>query len=223
MRPRFSSTFFIAMLFSLFPFSSGLCITGERILAEIQNRYEKTNDFEAYFTQEYITKIMRPSHRGEGKVYFKKKGMMRWDYTTPNQKLISDGYTLWYYQPEEKQVLISDVSSIFNEKTPLAFLAGKGNLHREFNLLNLNESTSQKGDYYIIELAPKEILTTVKRLTLLVDKKTLYVLQADVFDELGNVTRTRFEEIKTNQGLSDSLFHFSIPQGTEVIKMQGAQ
>ncbi len=211
------------MLFSLFPFSSGLCITGEGILAEIQNRYEKTNDFEAHFTQEYITKIMRPSHRGEGKVYFKKKGMMRWDYTTPNQKLISDGHTLWYYQPEEKQVLISDVSSIFNEKTPLAFLAGKGNLHREFNLLNLNESTSQKGDYYIIELAPKEILTTVKRLTLLVDKKTLYVLQADVFDELGNVTRTRFEEIKTNLGLSDSLFHFSIPQGTEVIKMQGAQ
>lgn len=221
MRIRFFLILLIAMLFFLFPFSIALCITGERVLAEIQRNYEKTNDFEAHFTQEYITKMTKPSHRGEGKVYFKKKGMMRWDYTTPNQKLISDGHTFWYYQPEEKQVLVSEVSSVFNEKTPLAFLVGKGNLHREFNLLNLNESTSQKGDYYILELAPKQIHTTVRRLTLWVDQKTFYVLQADVSDELGNVTRTRFEEIKTNQGLSDSLFHFSIPHGIEVIKMQG--
>lgn len=213
--------FFITMLFSLFPFSMGLCMTGEKILAEIQNRYEKTHDFEARFTQEYMTKMMKPSHRGEGKVYFKKKGMMRWDYTTPNQKLISDGYTFWYYQPEEKQVLVSEVSSILNEKTPLAFLAGKGNLYREFNLLNLSESASQKEDYYVIDLSPKETLSTMRRLTLWVNKKTFYILQADVFDDLGNVTRTRFEEIRTNQGLSDSLFHFNIPPGTEVIKMQG--
>jgi outer membrane lipoprotein-sorting protein len=53
-----------------------------------------------------------------------------------------------------------------------------------------------------------------------VDKKTYTVLQADVFDGLGNVTRIRFIDIKTNVGLSNSFFHFSIPPGTEVIKMQ---
>jgi len=47
------------------------------------------------------------------------------DYTVPNQKLVSDGQKLWYYQPEEKQVLISDVSSVLKERTPLAFLAGE--------------------------------------------------------------------------------------------------
>jgi outer membrane lipoprotein carrier protein len=191
-------------------------------LNEIQNRYEKTNDFEANFIQEYVGKGIRQSSRGEGKVYFKKKGMMRWDYTVPNQKLISDGHTLWYYQPEEKQVLISDVSKVLKERTPLAFLAGEGNLSRDFNLLNLNESISQKEDNYLVELAPKEPLATLAKLILTVDKKTYIVLQADVFDGLGNVTRTRFIEIKTNVGFSNSFFQFTIPPGTEVIKMQEA-
>ena len=144
---------------------------------------------------------------------------MRWDYTVPNQKLISDGHTLWYYQPEEKQVLVSDVSRVVKEKTPLSFLTGEGNLLRDFNLLNLNEPVSQKEDNYVIELAPKELLVTLAKLTLTVDKRTYTILQADAFDGLGNVTRTRFIDIKTNIGLSNSFFQFTIPPGTEVIKM----
>jgi outer membrane lipoprotein carrier protein len=196
------------------------CATGQEVLSEIQNRYEKTNDFEANFIQEYVGKGIRQSSRGEGKVYFKKKGMMRWDYAVPNQKLVSDGHKLWYYQPEEKQVLISDVSSVLKERTPLAFLAGEGNLSREFNFLNLNESVSQKEDNYVIELVPKETIPTLSKLVLTVDKKSYIVLQADVFDGLGNLTRTRFVHIKTNVGVSPSFFQFTIPPGTEVIKMQ---
>jgi outer membrane lipoprotein carrier protein len=208
------------MLFHLVFNPVAFCATGQGVLNEIQNRYEKTNDFEANFIQEYIGKVMRQPNKGEGKVYFKKKGMMRWDYTVPTQKLISDGHTLWYYQPEEKQVLVSDVSRVLKEKTPLAFLAGEGNLGRDFKLLNLNESVSQKEDNYVVELAPKEPLATLSKLILTVDKKSYTVLQADVFDGLGNVTRTRFIEIKTNVGLSNSFFHFTIPPGTEIIKMQ---
>jgi len=210
------------MLFHLVFNPVAFCATGQGVLNEIQDRYEKTNDFEANFIQEYIGKVMRQPNKGEGKVYFKKKGKMRWDYNVPNQKLISDGHTLWYYQPEEKQVLVSDVSRVLKEKTPLAFLAGEGNLGRDFKLLNLNESVSQKEDNYVVELAPKEPLATLSKLILTVDKKSYTVLQADVFDGLGNVTRTRFIEIKTNVGLSNSFFHFTIPPGTEVIKMQEA-
>jgi outer membrane lipoprotein carrier protein len=213
-------TFFAFILFHLFFNPVAFCATGQGVLNEIQDRYEKTNDFEANFIQEYIGKVMRQPNKGEGKVYFKKKGMMRWDYNVPNQKLISDGHTLWYYQPEEKQVLVSDVSRVLKEKTPLAFLAGEGNLGRDFKLLNLNESVSQKEDHYVVELAPKEPLATLSKLILTVDKKSYTVLQADVFDGLGNVTRTRFIEIKTNVGLSNSFFHFTIPPGTEIIKMQ---
>jgi outer membrane lipoprotein carrier protein len=220
MKKIFLMTFSILMLFPLILIPFAFSATGQAVLNEIQSRYEKTNDFEAKFIQEYIGKVMRQANRGEGKVYFKKKGMMRWDYTLPNQKLISDGHTLWYYQPEEKQVLLSDISKALKERTPLAFLAGEGNLGRDFNIVNLNESVSDKEDHYIIELSPKEPLATLAKLTLTVDKKSYTIHQTDVFDGLGNITRTRFIDIKTNVGLSNSFFHFTIPPGTEVIKMQ---
>jgi outer membrane lipoprotein-sorting protein len=70
-------------------------------------------------------------------------------------------------------------------------------------------------------LAPKEPIATLSKLTLTVDKKTYIVLQADVFDGFGNLTRTRFINTKTNVGVSNSFFQFAIPPGTEVIKMQG--
>jgi outer membrane lipoprotein carrier protein len=196
--------------------------SGQTVLVEIQKRYESTNDLEASFLQEYIGKVMKRPQRGEGKVFLKKKGMMRWDYRVPNQRLISNGLTLWYFQPEENQVFVSDISKVIKEKTPLAFLAGEGDLSQDFKLLNFNESISQKEENFVLELAPKEPDAALSKLTLTVDKKTYYVVQADVFDGLGNVTRTRFIDIKTNAGLSNSFFQFTIPPGTEVIKMQGS-
>jgi outer membrane lipoprotein carrier protein len=191
--------------------------TAQDILAEVQNQYEKTSDFEANFFQEYIGKVMRQSQKGEGRVYFKKKGMMRWDYKTPNQKIISDGQTLWFYQPEENQVLVSHTEKMIKE---FGFLVGEGDLRRDFKLLKVNESAPQKEDPLVMEITPKETHPAISKLILAVDKKTYLVIQVDVFDGLGNVTRTRFADIKTNTNLSSSFFQFKVPPGTEIIKMQ---
>jgi outer membrane lipoprotein carrier protein len=205
------------ILFNLLFIPGASAASGQAVLAEIQTRYEDTNDMEANFLQEYIGKVMRQLNRGEGKVYFKKKGMMRWDYRIPNQQLISDGKTLWYYQPEEKQVVISDVSKTLKE---FGFLAGEGDLERNFELVNMKEFISQGDDHFVLELIPKDPYAALSKLTLTVDKKTYYVVQTDIFDGLGNVTRTRFTDIKTNKELPNSFFQFTIPPGVEVLKMR---
>ena len=223
MKRTFLSIFAALILCNLgfIPVASG--VTGQAVLVEIQNRYETTNDFEARFVQEFVGKVMKQPQKGEGKVYFKKKGMMRWDYRVPNQKFISNGQIVWYYQPDENQVLVYDLSNLVKEKTPLAFLAGEGNLSRDFDLVNFNEAISPKEENYVVELAPKEPHAGLSKLILTVDKKTYYVNQADVIDGLGNVTRTRFMDIKTNLGLQNSVFNFSIPPGAEVLKVQEPQ
>jgi outer membrane lipoprotein carrier protein len=200
-----------------------LGVTGPAILVEIQNRYETTNDLEARFLQEFVGKMMKQAQKGEGKVYFKKKGMMRWDYRVPNQQFISNGKVVWYYQPDENQVLVYDLSSLIKEKTPLAFLAGEGNLTRDFDLVSFSEAVSPKEENYVVELVPKEPHAGLSKLVLTVDKKMYFVTQADVVDMLGNVTRTRFMDIKTNVGLQASFFNFSIPPGADVMKVQEPQ
>jgi outer membrane lipoprotein carrier protein len=195
--------------------SVGLAMESQTVLTEIQNRYEKTQDLEASFVQEYIGKVMRQPQQSEGKVYFKKRGMMRWDYKVPDQKLISDGRTLWLYQPEEKQVFVYPAEEMIKE---FGFLAGVGDLRRDFKLLNPQELAPQKEGTYVVELMPRENHPAVSKLSFRVDPKTYYIVQVDVIDGLGNVTRTRLMEIRTNQGLPDSFFQFKIPPGVEVIK-----
>lgn len=191
--------------------------TTPAVLTEIQNQYEKTADMEANFVQEYIGKVMQQSQKGEGKVFFKKKGMMRWDYRIPNQKLISDGRTLWLYLPEENQVFISPAEKMIKE---FGFLVGEGDLRRDFKVLNIHTPSSQKEETIVIEMTPKEPQPVVSKFSLTVNKKTYFVTQVDVFDPLGNVTRTRFMDIKTNVNLPGSFFQFRIPPGTEIIRMK---
>lgn len=215
MNKMFSTLLTIILILNV---SWSLANQDQTVISEIQNRYEKTNDLEANFVQEYIGKVMKQMNRGEGKVYFKKKGMMRWDYRTPYQKLISDGKTLWYYQPEEKQVLISDISKMVKE---YGFLMGEGDLRRDFKLIQMKESKSLNENTYILELIPKEPHPALAKLILTVDEKTFYIIQTDILDEAGNVTRTRFSDIKINTNLPSYLFRFTIPPGVEVLRMEG--
>ena len=195
--------------------TAGFGMEAQAVLTEIQNRYEHTRDFEASFVQEYIGKVMRQSQRSDGKVYFKKKGMMRWDYRVPNQKLISDGQTLWLFQPEENQVFLYPAEEMIKE---FGFLAGAGDLRRDFKLLTPHELAPEKENTYVLELGPVETHPVVSRLSLRVDQKTYYIVQVDLIDGLGNVTRTRLTDIRTNMDLPNSLFQFKIPPGVDVIK-----
>jgi outer membrane lipoprotein-sorting protein len=39
-----------------------------------------------------------------------------------------------------------------------------------------------------------------------------------LYDPLGNLTTVKLADIKTNNGVSDSLFEFKTPEGAEVVK-----
>jgi outer membrane lipoprotein carrier protein len=220
MKRGFWGILFVVILWQVNVAPPAFGITADAVLTEIQNRYDRTSDLEAGFVQEYSGKMMRAPQNGQGQVYFKKKGMMRWDYRVPNQKLITNGKMLWYYQPEDSQVFVSEMSKVIKERTPLSFLAGEGHLSRDFILGKFVEAVSPKEDHHVLELIPKEPNPTLAKLVITVDKKNYLVNQVDVIDELGNMTRTRFINIKTNVVLPVSLFGFTVPPGTEVLKFQ---
>ena len=58
---------------------------------------------------------------------------MRWRYTLPENKLfISDGETLYSYYPLDRQVVITRVPPEERATTPALFLAGKGDLAKDY-------------------------------------------------------------------------------------------
>jgi len=210
------------LLILFYAVSVGHCLaltTGE-VVRRVQERYESIWSLTAHFVQESTSKMLNQTRvtKARGKVYFKKPGLMRWEYTTsPKNKWVSDGKTLWFYQPEEDQVIVERVD-LEKGRLFLAFLVGQGDLTKDFNIHHWDEEAGESKQGYRIELTPKEPHVMMDRLILTVDRKTFHVGQAEVYDVYGNLMRTLFKRFRVNLELSPDLFTFVIPPETEVIE-----
>jgi len=199
----------------------GQALSLEEVVAKIQEQYENNQDFQANFQQESFLKSLGRKQEAAGVVYFKKPGKMRWTYQKPNkQEIISDGQNLWNYRPEEKQVIVSPMSQAFQSKAPQTFLAGLGNLQKDFRARFLKDPSA--GANYALEFTPVENQGSLEKLFLLVEKGSFKIIQAQIQDAMGNITTINFSKVKFNNKLSDALFHFTPPAGVEVFKMPGS-
>jgi outer membrane lipoprotein carrier protein len=200
--------------------ADGEGISLEGILDKVQTQYDVHKDFKAQFFQESLIKSLGKKQKAEGKVYFKKPGKMRWIYTDPfKQEIISDGRTLWTYRPEDKQVIVAKMAQAFQSQTPTTFLAGLGNLKRDFQA-RFGQAPSPGKDYFL-EMTPLESHGSLEKLFLQVDQKTFHILRAQIQDVMGNVTEIRFADIHFDNRLPEDLFTFSPPEGVEVFRLPG--
>lgn len=184
------------------------------IADKVQATYDKVKDYTANFTQEYTSVSMGSTRASEGRVFFKKPGKMRWDYAKPDERyMISDGKSLWVYEPEFAQYYSE---SLQESQLPsaLRFLMGKGQLRDEFAI----RIRKQDADKITLELVPKERSSQFSRLHFVVDDNTSTVLEITVFDALGNTNRLRFRDVKQNAGLPDKGFDFEAPKGATRVK-----
>ena len=81
---------------------------------------------------------------------------MRWDYTAPEQKLfVSDGVKIYSYIPQDKQVIVATVPPDDEAPTPTLFLAGKGNLTRDFTPSLVDAPPGRPPARRALKLVPK--------------------------------------------------------------------
>ena len=100
----------------------------------LQKNYDATVDFVADFRQETEVKTLNRSLKASGKLSFKRPGKMLWRYDEPKgQFVLADGKHLYFYQPEQNQVIKSPLKNAFRGDIPLSFLLGLGNLKKDFN------------------------------------------------------------------------------------------
>lgn len=187
------------------------------LAAKVQTVYDKVPSYTADFAQETASKLAGAGPEARGTVAFKKPGRMRWTYTTPvPQEIISDGKTLWLYQPNDKQVIVSEAAKYLKNRASITFLAGQGKLTSEFNVA-LTTPPPGAGKGTALELVPKQPDPTAARVVLLVDPKTGLVAESWVYDFMGNATHVRFTNAETGNKLKDDRFRFDIPKGIDII------
>src|SRR5437660_5838279 len=107
--------------------------TAPELAQALQKKYDTIKDFSADFVHAYEGGVLRKQITERGRLLVKKPGKMRWDYTSPEEKVfVSDGAKMYSYIPQDKQVIVATVPAEDEASTPTLFLAGKGNLTRDF-------------------------------------------------------------------------------------------
>jgi outer membrane lipoprotein carrier protein len=204
-----------AVLLSSIPAFAQARPTADALAQTLQQRYQGIRDFSADFTHTYRGGALRTEAREQGTVSVKKPGRMRWVYTQPEKKeFVSDGVKIYSYVPADKQVFVSNVPPDNQASSAALFLAGKGDLPRDFTATYVD---SPVPGGLALKLIPKRREPDYEYLVVVVDPGTLQIRAIATRDRQGGDSTIVFTKLKENQGLADKDFAFRIPRGVDVV------
>lgn len=191
-----------------------------RAVEAIQRRYEGVRDVSARFVQ--TTRPVAVGSRAQepetsrGRVVLAKPGKMRWAYEEPQESLVvSDGKTLWLYDPEFGEVQKLPMAEGFLSGAAAQFLLGAGDLRRDFAV----SAEACDAEEARLELLPREP-ATYEKIVLTADPRTGDVRRSRVVDLVGNVSTVEFHEVERNRDPSPETFRFEPPEGVKVIEIE---
>lgn len=206
------------------------------VVAALEAGYASLQDVQADFVQKSTIAGINREQKGSGELFLKRPGstaaMFRFNYAKPKQQIISNGRQLWFYIPENKQVIVSPVAEMFKggNAIALSYLTGLGHVSRDFTVSFAKEPQDRNGDYQL-ELIPKKPNPVLARLQLTIAaaaveqfqrdgavKDLFPVLSSVVHDAGGNQTRIDYSRARVNKGIDNGRFTFKVPQGVEVVK-----
>ena len=233
---RICTVYLLVSLFALPLSAASTPASIKDVVSALEKGYAGLQDVQADFTQKTTIAAVNREQKGSGEVLLKRPAsataMFRFNYSRPKQQIISNGKQVWFYTPENKQVIVISVAAMFGggNSIALSYLTGLGHVSRDFDIAFAAEPRDKNGNYQL-ELTPKKASAILARLHLTVSSEAVAQMQAtgevkNVFpivssivnDAGGNLTRIDYSRARVNKGLDNGKFNFKIPAGVEVIK-----
>ena len=188
----------------------------DRILEGMEQKYANSS-FSAKFLQQSTIKAMELTDSATGKVYVMHPGKMRWEYEQPDKQIIiTDGYKLWIYRPEDNQVMTGAAPEFFRDGKGASFLSDIKLLREKFEIVLLE---SEKSLFHELKLTPREKNMDVASIRLSVSMSTFTVMRVITYNFYGDETRIELLNSEFGMDLDDDLFSFKIPEGIDVLKI----
>ena len=230
----------IVWLIAVLVFCSGGAVWAQddlKVVVEtLEGGYRLLNDLQADFIQRSNIPGIKAESKGIGQVFLKKgkdgPPLFRFNYSKPKQQIISNGKTVWFYMPENRQVMVTEAAALLEGESGavMGVLTGLGRITRDFTVRPAGNGKDKDGNY-ILELKPKKKNPVYSQLILAVSgvavesyrregkaTEPFPLVTSTVYDTAGNKILLEFSKIKTNRGIDGSRFSFTPPEGVEVIR-----
>jgi len=193
--------------------------SGVEVAQALQKKYDSIRDFSADFVQTSNSGVLKRKMTERGTVVIKKPGKMRWEYRKPpEEKLaVSDGVKTYLYMPLDKQVHVTTLPTGDAAPTPLLFLAGKGDLLRDFTPSVVAAPPELASGTLALKLTPKTPQAEYEWLIIGMEPGTFTLRGLVWADTQGGTNSVVFERFKENIRPADSLFEFKVPNGVQIL------
>ncbi len=195
-------------LISLCLLSSGMFSTS--VLAspqsELTGRLNQNAGFEADFTQKVVSPEGDVLMQGEGDVKILRPNLFRWHTQTPDENLlVTDGETLWYYNPFVEQVTLMGLDKATTQ-TPFVLLTR--NKASDWD----NYSVTQSGDAFTV--SPKAD-SAIKSEFIVRIQASGEVTGFSVVEQDGQRSDFSFSKFEAKKPAQDN-FSFTVPAGVDI-------
>ncbi len=189
----------------------------DQLIGTLQHRYLRLDSLTAEFAQIYVAPG-EPVRREKGRLLLKKPGKMRWDYTTPEPKMyIADGRQVYEYLPAERLVTRTKITDSNDLRAPFLFLLGKGNLRRDFKVIEFATEAPVYAGNRVLRLVPKRGQELFRELFIELTPDRQQLVRLSFVDNNGARTDFLLGNLRENVPIEDSLFVFTPPKGVQVV------
>ena len=180
-------------------------------IASLKKFYKETHAMRADFYQLVTNRKGQKIQEVSGQMQLQRPNKFRWDYKKPfEQQIISDGTSVWLYDPELAQVTVRELSKALGA-SPAALLAGEDSLDKNFKLV----TAYRKGNLEWVSTNPKDSDSGFNKISL--GFKGELLQEMDMIDSFGHQTKIVFSNLQPNPAIEAKAFLFKPPKGVDVV------
>lgn len=189
-----------------------------KTLVTFQNHFDQSQSFVADFQQLYYDAMLDQTSVSSGKIFYRKPGLMSWDYNNPDATQIIIGKEkIWIYDPDLENVTIQYLDQV-SRMDALSFFLKNEDLEKHFSVTQPEKSFIENAESIIpLYLKPKKESQHIAELQLALEKNSYKIQQFILVDHQKNYRRIRFNNMVLNVLIDPSKFEFVVTEGMEVI------
>jgi len=199
----------------VFPLAFGLATTMSAVADDadiLAGFVAELKTYEAGFEQSQRDPRGTQVQFSTGHMALSRPGKFRWVYETPyEQQLISDGESLWVYDPDLDQATRKALTGSI-DTSPIMILMDEKPLTDVFDIKLVDEEDGMRW----FSLIAHDGRSDFNQILIGMDEQGLVSMQ--LIDAFDNVTRVSFVDRKINRPLDMDQFDFDPPEGVDVVE-----
>jgi outer membrane lipoprotein carrier protein len=173
--------------------------------------------FSANFTQQIIDLQGQVLLEGSGTIAMSKPNLIHWQTITPDETLlVSDGNTLWSYDPFIEQASAYSLAKSIHNTPILLLTSDEPTLWQAYQVIKAPTAKAHTSHFEVLPLTDNG---QIKKLTLSFSEGAANDLALSALsfeDATGQISEISLTQFDAKVKPADSLFKFTLPQGVRL-------